>query len=229
MRFKTEGIIINYIKHRESSIITRIYTSRFGLQHYIVNSVRKPKPRYSLSLFQPLNLVDLVVYHKEHSGLNRIYEISCPEPFSTISYDVRKSTIALFITEILSYSLREEETNTDLFEFLQGSIRIFDKMQENFMNFHLQFLLKLTKYLGFGLAKAENLFIETFQTVDPGFFKKSDIRIAGELLSNSYTKCVSLGNEDRRRLLESIINYFTIHLQLEREIKSLSVLKSVFQ
>ena len=197
MKHKTNGIVINYIKHRESSIITRIYTSELGLQHYIVNSVRKTKPRYPLSLFQPMNIVDMVVYHKRHGGLNRISEIRCPEPFSTINYEVRKSSIILFLTEILSLSLREEESNPELFKYISDSIRVFDGMDRGFMNFHLQFLLKLTRYLGFGIENPQNLYVETIESGTQTHFEESDIIQVGKLLKDDFfTKC-ALDNWER--------------------------------
>jgi len=229
MRFKTEGIVINYIKHRETSIITRIYTSRFGLQHYIVNGVRKPKARHSLSLFQPMTILDLVVYHKGEGGLNRIYEIQCPKPFETIAFDVKKSSISLFLTEMLSFSLHEEEENPELFVFIKDSISKFDRLKENYLNFHLHFLLKLTRYLGFGLEQPQSLLIETLDSKAPDGFVASDVERIGELLYSEDFTGVIITNDERRRILEMIISYYTIHLEIEKEIRSLKVLRSVFE
>ena len=228
MRFKTGGIVINYFKHRETSIITKIYTSRFGIQSYVVNSVRKAKPRYSLSLFQPLTILDLVVYHKG-GGLNRIAEIYCPNPFESITFDVKKSSISIFLTEILSYSLREEEENPSLFEYIVNSIWSFDRMSKGYHNFHLQFLLKLTRYLGFGLASPEKLFTESMDSRESGDFKLEDTNRTSELLKSDFNTEIELSNEERRRILDRIITYYTIHLGIERDIKSLAVLRSVFE
>ncbi len=229
MQFKTEGIVINYFKHRETSIITRIYTSRFGLQHYIVNSVRKPKPSYSLSLFQPLTILDLVVYHKREGGLNRISEIHCPRPFDSIVFDVRKSSISLFLSEMLSLSLHEEEENPALFEFIVRSVWSFDRVNKGYLNFHLQFLLKLTRYLGFGLDQPKNLFVESLDSGGSNNFELKDIDKTRELLQSDYLTNVILSNDERRRILDMIITYYTIHLGIERKIRSLAVLRSVFE
>jgi DNA repair protein RecO (recombination protein O) len=228
MRFKTEGIVINYFRHRETSIITKIYTAQFGVQNYIVNSVRKAKPLYSLSLFQPFTILDLVVYHKGE-GLNRIAEIHCPRPFESITYNVKKSTISLFLAEILSLSLHEEEENPALFEYIIKSIWTFDRMSKGYHNFHLQFLLRLSRFLGFGLESPERLFTESMNSGESGNFEVGDIDKTRELLESDFITEITLSNEERRRILDMIIMYYTIHLGIERDIRSLTVLRSVFE
>src|SRR4051812_40998701 len=113
MLHKTRGVAISYIRYRESSIIAKIYTELFGIQSYIVNGVRSSTSKTNrIALFQPLTLLDLVVYHKEKSdNVRRISEIKCYNPFNTLPYNVVKSSLALFVTEILGKTLKEEEAN----------------------------------------------------------------------------------------------------------------------
>ena len=70
---KTRGVVLNYIKYGDTSIICKIYTEQFGLQSYIINGIRNSKSK-NIGLFQPLNILDLVVYYKKTSGLQRIKE-----------------------------------------------------------------------------------------------------------------------------------------------------------
>src|SRR4051812_34859696 len=146
MLFKTGGIVLNYIKYKETSIICKIYTEAFGLQSYIINGIRNNKAKNKIALFQTLTLLDLVVYNRPNSSLNRISEIKCHYPFKSIPFDLRKTTIALFLSEILNKTLKEQAENEDLFSFLKNSIKFLDKADENFENFHLQFLIKLSGY-----------------------------------------------------------------------------------
>jgi len=81
MLHKTKGIVLNYIKYSDTSIIAKIYTEAFGLQSYIVNSVRSSKAKNKIALFQPLTLLEMVVYHKNHQGLQRISEMRTAEPY----------------------------------------------------------------------------------------------------------------------------------------------------
>ena len=150
---KTKGIVLSHIRYRETSIIVRIYTEALGMQSYIVNGVRSSGNARAggsrMGLYQPLTLLDLVVYYQEKSNLQRVKEIRCSEPFMHLPMDFQKTGIALFLTEMLSKSLKGEESNPALFQFLHSSIRVLDTQEEGAQNFHLQFLLKLSRYLGF--------------------------------------------------------------------------------
>ncbi|MFC0185163.1 DNA repair protein RecO [Pseudarcicella hirudinis] len=146
---KTKGIVINYIRYRETSIIVKIFTEEFGIQTFIENGVRSAKSKNKIALFQPLTLLDLVVYHKEGKDLHRISELKCLIPFQTLPFNIYKSSIALFITEILGKCMKEETGNISLFRFLLNSILWLDAAEDDFENFHLQFLIKLASFLGF--------------------------------------------------------------------------------
>ncbi len=122
MLHKTRGIVLNYIRYRETSIIVKIYTEEFGLQTYIENGVRSSRSRNKIALFQPLTLLDLIVYHRDNGSIMRISEIKCNTPFQTLPYQFVKTGIALFITEVLTKSLKEESGNPDMFWFLFQSI-----------------------------------------------------------------------------------------------------------
>src|SRR3990172_7140574 len=122
MIYKTRGIVLHHIKYSETSVIAKIYTELFGLQSYLINGVRSQKAKVKANLLQPLSLVDMIVYHKEKKGLQRIRDVSGNPPLSSIPYDFPKSSVALFIAEILYKSIREEEANTNMFEFIFHSI-----------------------------------------------------------------------------------------------------------
>ena len=156
MKYKTKGIVFNFVKFRESSVIARIYTAQFGLKNYIINNVRSSKPRYPVSYFQPMTLLDMVVYNKNHADINRIAEIKCWHPYKSIPYNVIKSSVALFITEILYKTLREEEANPELYNFMEESLLFYDNVQEPSMNFHLQFLFKYARFQGIEPLKTQN-------------------------------------------------------------------------
>ena len=91
MLVKTRGIVLNFIKYRESSIIALIYTEQLGLQTYIVNSVRKKGPGSRIALFQPFTLLDMVVYTSPKGGITRISEYKYltgqTHPLTSITYE----------------------------------------------------------------------------------------------------------------------------------------------
>ena len=231
MLFKTRGIVLNFIKYRETSIVTRIYTEDFGLQSYIVNSVRggNRKSKSKISFFQPLTPLDLVVYHKKTAGLTRISELQCPEPYQTIPYHVLKSSIALFVTEVLNKSLKEEEGNAELFAFIEQSLRVFDHMDDNYENFHLQFLLKLSRYLGFIPQSARDFFGQVYEFVGEPTHVEDQEQLLTQLLEYRYTERTLLPRAVRQQLLDELIRFYQLHLANFGEVKSLAVLREVLE
>jgi DNA repair protein RecO (recombination protein O) len=149
MLHKTRGIVLHTVKYSETSLIVKVYTEAFGIQSYMVKGARNPKSKLRPILFQPLTLLELVAYHKERNTLQSIKEIRLAHPYQSMPFDIRKSSIALFLNEVVYRSVGEEESNPALFEFLWSSFLLLDAVEEPFMHFHLLFTIKLTKYLGF--------------------------------------------------------------------------------
>ncbi len=221
MLHKTRGIVFKYFKYRDSSIIVKIFTEEFGLQTYIVNGVRSVKSKGRIALYQPLTLLDLVVYNKPNSGINRISEIKCSIPLQTIPYEILKSSIGVFIAEVLYKCIKEEGEVEDLFGFIQYSIEMLDHSEDNYQNFHLQFLLKLTRYLGFGLSESDQFFHTSAD-------EKMEETIR-TLLDERYLAKVNLNNNERRVLLDHILSFYKTQIDTIVEIKSINVLRSVLE
>jgi DNA repair protein RecO (recombination protein O) len=147
---KVRGVVFRFTKYGETSIIVTIFTDHLGLQSYIVNGVRSKTSKNKIALYQPLTLLELVVYYRENANLNRIKEVKCLHPYQTIYNDFIKSTVAMFIGEVLNKTVKEESHAQELCEFLISSLISLDSLSANAYNFHLVFLLKLSRFLGFG-------------------------------------------------------------------------------
>jgi DNA repair protein RecO (recombination protein O) len=138
---KTAGIVLSHIKYKDSSIIVRIFTRELGLKAYLVNGVRSLGKGSKIALYQPLTLLDLVVYDKENSGLQRISEAKIKHPQLLIPFDMARTSLALFSTEVISRSILEGYQNEELFDFLEESIATLDNPKTNLSHFPLVFLL----------------------------------------------------------------------------------------
>ena len=222
MLHKTQGIVIKYIKYRDTSIIVNIFTELFGLQTYIVNGARSRKSKGKIALYQPLTLLDMVVYHKEQSNIHRISEAKCSQPFMTITTNIKKSCIALFLTEVIHKTIKEQQDVKALFTFLHQSILILDYLENNYQNFHIQFLLKLTQYLGFGAEKIEES--ELSLTLDQAL-----LDICNKLYQTPFDSYVKISYNSRLLLLQCLIDYYQNHIDTFGTIKSIEILSEVLQ
>jgi DNA repair protein RecO (recombination protein O) len=217
---KTRGIVFRFTKYGDSSIIVTIFTELFGLQTYIVNGVRSKSAKSKIALFQPLTLLDLVVYYKENANIKRIKELRCLHQYQTLQTDVRKSSIGMFINEILNKTVKEENHAQEVFSFLCDSLIFLDNQKNGYENFHLIFLIKLSRYLGFGAHEIDEVLTRRITGMEEEALLK-------KLLTAEYQDTFSITNVHRRTLLEILIRFYTAHIDSLGEIRSVQVLKEV--
>ncbi len=228
MLSKTRGIVLNYIKYRETSVIARIYTEEFGYQSFVINSIRSAKSKKGLALLQPLTLLDLVIYFKKdkHDSIHRISEYKCLEHFLSIPFNIKKSTMALFITELLVKVLKEEEHHGAAYSFIHDFVVALDRQESQFENMHLYLLIRLTHYLGFGLgADAESGFDLHHSDGDRKEIMDAISMIAREPAGHD----VMISNAMRRDVLFYLVRYYASHVEGFNSMKSLEVLNQIFE
>lgn len=240
MLHKTRGIVLHHIKYSETSVIVTIYTESFGRQSYIINGVRSKKAKIKANILQPLFLLDMEVYHKTKRDLQRVKEIQNAFVFSSLPYDIKKSTLAIFIAEILYKTIQEHEANSELFEYLFNSIQVLDLKEKGISNFHIYFLIHLTKFLGFypdNNYSVTNCYFDlkagNFVQVKPmhTFYLELDqSKYFSQFLkfSENQHENLKLTYDERIVLLENVLDYYTLHNEGVSNIKSLGVLKEVF-
>jgi DNA repair protein RecO (recombination protein O) len=238
MLHKTRGIVLHSVKFSESSLVVKIYTEAFGIQSYMVKGARSAKSRLKPVLFQPLTLLDLVVYRKERNVLQSIKEVRIAHPWQSIPFDIRKSSIALFVNEVVYRALGEEEPNEALFEFLWNAFLLLDAVEEPFHHFHLLFTLKLTKYLGFyprSLRTREHCYFNLSEgTFQPIFLEgicldKHLSETWCTLLEWPFEKphVPGLQSKERDAILDAVLAYYKFHLPGFAGFRSAEVLHSV--
>lgn len=240
MYHKTRGIVLHHIKYNDSSIIAYIYTENFGRQAYIIKGVHGKKAKIKINLFAPLHLLEMNVSNRPNRELQVINELKIAEPLLNISIDIAKSSLSVFIAEILYKSLREEMPNPELFQFLVEHILLLDKDTSGVQNFHLYFLMELTKYLGFF---PENNFSENSLFFDlsegyfvskkpahPYFLDKETAQYFSAFIDIPYEtiNTIQISKIKRDEILSRIIQYYQLHLISLNEIKSRDVLREVF-
>jgi DNA repair protein RecO (recombination protein O) len=208
------------VRYGETSIIVTIFTAQFGIQTYIVNGVRSKSSKSKIALFQPLTLLDLVVYYKENAAIKRIKEVKCLHPYQTLQSDVRKAAIAMFINEVLNKTLKEENQAHEFFEFLQQSFIFLDEQKSDFENFHLILLIKLCRFLGFGTSQPE-------EVLTGRLTGKEEEALLKNLMDCSYNDILPIRNDQRREFLEIILRFYSTHIDGFGEVKSVQVMKEV--
>jgi DNA repair protein RecO (recombination protein O) len=216
---KTRGIVFRFVKFGETSIIANIFTEQFGLQGYMIKGVRTNSRKSKIALFQPLTLLDMVVYHKESGGIMHIKEVKCYHPWQFINADVRKASIAMFINEVLNKSVKEQSHAQEIFNFISDSLVSLDRM-EHPENFHLMFLIGLSKYLGFGPNLVSEVLGGRMITME------EELALA-KLISSEYDTVIPMTYQQRQNILAVLLRFFQAHSDGFGEMKSIAVLKEV--
>jgi len=238
---KTRGIFLHAVKYSETSLISSIYTEDFGRQSFIVSNVRSKNSTVKPNVFQPLYLLDLEVYYKADREIHRVKNARVGFPYSTIPFDIRKSTQVLFLAEVLYKCLKEEHSNKKLFDFIFHSLTLLDLSDSGISNFHIWFLFNLTRFLGI-TPNRENAETSDFFDLQSARFvshEPSHPHFADKhltvLLANLFdVDPSSIGklnytHQERRLMLEKLLEFYQIHFGSIGEFKSLDILKEVLK
>ncbi|MFP4042082.1 MAG: DNA repair protein RecO [Bacteroidales bacterium] len=241
MQVKTEGIVLHQIKYSETSIISTIYTRSHGRLSFLLQGVRKKGAKIKANLLQPLFLLNIEMYYKSNRQLQKVKEISNYTPFQSIPYDFKKRTIALFLGEMLYKTLKEEESNPSLFDYIFNHIQILDLKDTGLSNFHIYFLVHLTKYLGFfpnaNYDKTNKFFdlkkgaFVRFRPNHEFVMDEVESRYFAQFLQHSSNQLAkeTIPHKTRQQIIEKLINFYYIHNPGLSSIKSFDVLKEIFQ
>ena len=238
MLHKTRGIVLKTINHGDTSVICQIFTDKFGLQSYIIHGAKKSKAKININILQPLHLLDMVVYHKNNGNIQRISEARQLPLFHSIPYELEKSVMALYLTEVLFKCLKQQSPDEYLFEYVFTAVSWLDSSEKAPPNFHLYFLLRLTKFLGFypALPKANQYYFDlqdgVFCTDAPHhrlvLQEPHTSQWASLLAANLETLgTVRIPLVDRRILLKFVTDFYRLHIDNFGEIKSHLVLEEV--
>lgn len=239
MLINTRGVVFRTVKYGETSVISDIFTEEKGLCTFIGGGVRTAKARMPYNLFQPMTVVDLVAYHRDHAGANRLKELRASEVWQAIPFDLKRGAVALFMAEVCRKSILEEEENRELFEFLLGHLHWLDRTPHPIANLHLHFLLGLSEFLGFRPEPPEEgceLFFDlkegNFSPVPPPhpfILEPAQSRQMLELLEKplEMAHLAPLSRTERKALLTKLLQFYQLHMPTFKDINTPDVLDMV--
>ncbi|MEG0499251.1 MAG: DNA repair protein RecO [Alistipes sp.] len=238
--YKARGVVLHTLKYGDTSMIVHLLTDVGGRRSYMVQGVRSTRGHGSkLALFQPMFAVEFEGLESSRMQMHRFKEVCSGVVMQSIPFDIRKSTIALFMAEVLYRLVKESERNDALFDFVWGSISALDTLGEGVANFHLWFLANLSRMLGFLPGNrytegdwfdiSEGLYTPTrpshahFMTQDNARtlhdFMECDVRYLAE---------IGLNRTQRVDFLNAMLTYYDYHLDAIRAVQSVAILQEVF-
>ena len=238
---KTEALILNSIKYGDSSLVIQCYTEEFGRISLLARGIRRKSKSRPRSTIQPLQLFSVTISKKETREMSLLREADLVFITQNTHIDVKRSAIAIFIADLLSHILREEEKDSRLFMFLREAVIELDRINEGLENFHLYFCVRLAEYIGISPIMIDEAAEPSNDFENGRFIKKDSEYNKGEELFNSdlYSQFslltyetlgnIKLSGEQRNRFLISMLKFYSHHLPGSGNLKSLAVLTEIFR
>ena len=236
----TRGIIIHSTLYNDKYSIIHVYTELYGRVSYLTARQRKQKTRVSNAHFMPLTIVEMEVEHLKKREIQRIKEMHIYYPLVNIPAHPVKNAMALFLTEILYRILQTTESDPKLFDYLCNSIRFFEILEQGIANFHLVFLMRLARYLGI-FPNAESYtpssYVDLLNGIftdqkpsHPHYLNKEESVIFSRMLRMNYENMAlyAFSRKERTMIIQHVLDYYRLHSIDFPEIKSLSVMQSLF-
>ena len=240
MLTKTQAIVLHTIKYGETRIIVDMFTRTHGRLSFIVNIPKSIKAKTKKQFFQPLNILEIEVDVRQKVQLQKLSDVRLASPFSSIPFNPHKLSISLFIAEFLYYALRSEQQNALLYDYVESSILWLDSQEDRYANFHLVFLMRLSRFLGFYpnlehyqtgdyFDLRESMFLPT-PPLHRDFLYPEEAEKVQLMMRMDYPTMhlFKMTHQERNRLLEVTITYYRLHLTDFPELKSIAVLQELY-
>ena len=227
MLTKTQAIVLHSLKYGETRLIVDMFTRSQGRQSFIVSIPKSVKGKIKKQLFQPLTLLEIEYDLRPKLQLQKLSDVRLASPFSSIPFDPNKLSISLFIAEFLYYALRSEQRNEPLFDYIVNSIQWLDAQTNRFANFHLVFLMRLSRFLGFYPNLDHYQAGDYFDLRESVFLPVPPVH--RDFLHPQEAEKIQLMMRMDFPTMHLFRIYYRLHLPDFPELKSVSVLQELYQ
>ncbi|MDE5987123.1 MAG: DNA repair protein RecO [Prevotella sp.] len=212
MLVKTNAIVLHTLKYGDSKLIVDFYTEQLGRVTSVVKISVSQRARLRKQLFLPLTLLAMEIDYRPRQQMQKITDAQLLAPWQTLCFEPPKMTVAMFLAEILAYATRTEQPDTRLYSFVETSMQWLDLATEGTANFHIAFLVMLTKYLGWDIQHAD------------------DAWQFGDIVQMDYGNMggYPLSRQQRQAFLELLMRYYRQNIPSFPEPRSLQVMRQIF-
>lgn len=238
---RTRGVVLHQLKYGDDSLVVDIFTQEHGALSFMVRVPKQRKSPLRTVLLRPLNILELDFDYRSTQGLQRVKDMRLALPYASLPYDPVKETLALYLSEFLYHALKHEGRNEALFDYLCAGLEWLDGADSGVANFHLVFLIRLTRFLGFwpdvprhtdglvfdmkdavltDVAPLHGLYLDARETAFLPYLLRASFASMHRLVLN---------RQQRSRILEVVELYYKIHVAEFPDLKSLDVLREIFE
>lgn len=208
----TDAIVLRTLKYGDQKLIVDFYTEQLGRVSSMVKLSVTKKGRMRKQLFQPLTLLSITVDYRQRQQLQKLQDVQMLAPWQTLCFDPVKTTVGIFLAEVLYNVARQEQTDETLFRFVRTSMEWFDTTDRGVANFHIAFLIQLTRYLGWDIHYADDA------------WKLGDVV---EMTIES-AETYPLSRQQRQAFLQQILRHYEDNVPSFPQLHSLPIMQQIF-
>ncbi len=240
MQEKTRGVVLRSLKYGDNSLIADIYTAARGTVSFMVKLPKSRKAALRGVFFRPLSILEMDYDFRQKSALQRMRDVRFGYAYRSLPYNPYKSSIALFLSEFLSRVLKHEEGDAPLFSYILYSLQWLDASEHAFSNFHLVFITRLTRFLGFypnveawhegDYFDMVNACFVPARPPHRAFLEPREAAAVPALVRMNYDtmRFFAMNRKERERCIEVLDEYYRLHVPEFPGLKSVGVLKEIF-
>jgi DNA repair protein RecO (recombination protein O) len=239
MTTKTQGIVLRTVKYSDKSSIATVYTREFGRVSYMIYGMSGRKSTLKSALFLPLTIIEINATYHPGKEIQQLKDVRIEHSLNTLLNDPIKNAIAIFLTELLYKTLKRQEADEPVFDFIKRAVMMMDEVEEGIANFHLIFMIKLTRHLGFEPNTESvggnyfDLLNGVFQQNKPihnHFLNRETTRDFENLLLSDFVtmRTVLFSRSRRNDLLDGLIEYYQLHMPDFHGLNSVAILHELF-
>lgn len=236
--YRDRGVVLHSLKYGEGSVIVHMLTASHGRRSYITRIGTGRRSSSSRHLFQPLFLLEFEA-SATNTDMHKLRQAIPSRMLCEIPFDIVKSSIAMFISEILYRLIRDQAEDPRLYMFIEESVTVLDAMESGTANFHLHFMVRLMHYLGYAPCGAwqQDGWLDikrgSYTVSEPLHTLKIAPTVAALIHELSHTRLAALGEialsrAERVELLRCLVDYYSFHSDAIHQVRSIDILRELF-
>ena len=219
MTERVNAYVLSSRKFKDSLRLAHVFTLEYGVQTFLFRTGKKGE---NISYFQPLNTIQFSG-KKSEGKLEIAKDMSLNEIYSSIPFQVEKTTVALFISEFLYRCLPEHYVNKEVFDLIKKTTQRLENVEKT-GTLPIHFVAQFALEMGF-LSNEYELSFENNRSDEAHLHQSLKLFISAPL----ETEVVSNLNRDQRKsLLEELIAYCSLHLDTSIRLNSLEMFHEIF-
>lgn len=233
------GVALRTIRYNERHDIVWLYTREAGRVSVLVSAGKGHRSSAIRAALQPLSVVEVVA--RKGGGILRATDVRPSAVLHSLQCDPTKIVLSIFIAEFLSVTLPEGEADARLFGFVEDVVDCLEDHRHSVANYHIAFLFGLASPLGIAPDISTYMPGRIFDMSDASFrdsvplhtpdwlpADQSEMLVILSRISLRNCHRFAFSREQRSFVLDKLLRYYTLHYRSLSTLRSLAVLRSLY-